>query len=133
MPDAAAQKALPHRRRGAALSWFGTIGGAVAWAIHLTTVWLTEELACATGTREVAGMSLAAALLVMTVVPGAVIAAALAVSGLAWRRTAAVGHNHGERYDRAAFVAVVGVVANSLFLLIVVYDGVALAVFPPCR
>jgi hypothetical protein len=122
------------RRAGALLLWFGTLGGAVAWAVHLTAAWGTEELTCAAGHRSISGTPLTVVLALMAAIPGAVALAALAVSWRTWRQTGRARDEDGRRsLDRAGLLAVVGMSANLLFVAIIAFDAIALAVFPPCR
>jgi hypothetical protein len=122
------------RRTGALLLWFAALGGAVAWAVHLTGAWATEELACGSGHRSVSGTSLVLVLALMSAVPGAVALAALGVSWRAWRQTSRCrAEDGGRRIDRAHLLAVVGMSANLLFVAIIAFDAVALAVVPPCQ
>lgn len=133
---------LPGRRAGligGLLLWFGVLGGALAWTVHLLAGWSIEELACAAGSSEVAGLSLRYAIGLTVLIPAAATMAALAVAWLAWRRTGsqdagpqragAVGHALG----RARMLALVGLASNLLFLIIIVLGGVAILVFPPCQ
>jgi hypothetical protein len=122
------------RRVGALLLWFSVLGGAVAWAVHLTAAWGTEELTCAAGHRSISGTSLVLVLALMSAIPGAVALAALAVSWRAWRQTSRYRDDGGgRRLDRARLLAVVGLAANLLFVAIISFDAVALAVVPPCQ
>jgi hypothetical protein len=70
----------------------------------------------------------------MAAIPGAV---ALAALGVSWRALRQTGGRHdedgGRPLDRARLLAIVGVSANLLFVAIIAFDAVALAVFPPCR
>jgi hypothetical protein len=122
------------RRSGAVLLWFAVLGGAVAWAVHVMAAWSTEELTCAAGHRSISGTSLVLVLVLMSAVPGAVALAALGVSWRAWLQTS---HNRdredGRRLDRARLLAVVGMSANLLFIAIIAFDAVAIAVVPPCQ
>ena len=122
------------RRTGALLLWFAVLGGAVAWAVHLMAAWGTEELTCAAGHRSISGTSLVLVMALMAAIPGAVALAALGVSWRAWRQTGRRRDEElGRRLDRARLLAVVGMSANLLFVAIIAFDAVAIAVFPPCR
>lgn len=126
------------RLLGAVLLWFAALGGAVAYAVHLFAAWGIEELVCAAGHREVAGVPLEVVIAIATAVPGLVVLAALATAWLAWRR---IGRRIGQAepvedqagLTRAKLLAVVGLWANLLFLAIIVFDGVALVVIPTCQ
>jgi hypothetical protein len=119
------------RRSGALLLWFAVLGGGVAWAVHLLAAWGTEELTCAAGHRSISGTSLVLVLVVMSAVPGAVALAALGVSWRAWLQTSR--DREDGRLDRARLLAVVGMAANLLFVVIIAFDAAAIAVIPPCQ
>ena len=109
------------RRAAPWLLWFAVLGGATAWTVHLLVAWGLEEIACASGSRssDVLG------------VPLAVGVAALVVAWRLWRRTRAAGD--GEvRVARASFMAVVGLWADALFTLGILYGAVALLFIRPC-
>ncbi|MGW0435626.1 hypothetical protein ACWDV4_24180 [Micromonospora sp. NPDC003197] len=148
---------LPSRRAGligGLLLWFGVLGGALAWTVHLLAGWSIDELTCAAGSSEVAGMPLRYAIGLTVLIPVAATVAALVVAWRAWRRTGSpdtgtqvtgtpvagpqgsglpraggVGHALG----RARLLALVGLTSNLLFLTIIVLGGVATLVFPPCQ
>jgi hypothetical protein len=121
------------RRAAPWLLWFAVLGGAGAWTVHLLTAWLLEELACAPGstTSDVLGLPLAAVIAAATLVPLVVAMAALAVAWRLWRRTEAAAD--GEvRMTRASFMALVGLWADALFTLNILYGAVALLFIRPC-
>lgn len=142
---------LPGRRAGligGLLLWFGVLGGALAWTVHLLAAWSIGELVCAAGSAEVAGVPLRYVIGLTVLIPAAAAVAALAVTWLAWRRTepgragrwrtapdagppsaGTVDHALG----RARMLALVGLASNLLFLTIIVLGGVATLVFPPCQ
>ncbi|MFD2765323.1 hypothetical protein [Micromonospora eburnea] len=123
------------RLAGGLLLWYGVLGGAVAWAVHLLAAWSLDELACARGSESIAALPLWQALGLAVVIPGLVTVGALLVATLAWRRTAvaqATGTS-GRAYARTRLLAALGVWANLLFLAIIVLGGIAVLVFPPCQ
>ena len=120
------------RRTGGLLLWFGALGGAVAWAIHLLAAWSISELTCAAGSSAVAGLPLQVVVGITVVIPAVVTAAALAASWRTWRATATTAT--GDRpVARSRLIGVVGVWSNLLFLAIIVLGGIAVLVFPPCQ
>ena len=129
-------------RGGALLLWFAVLGGAAAWTAHLLVSFELETIACspASGGARVFGAGLTAAVAVVTVVLAAVAAAA---GWVAWRfarrlaraRRGRAGHGEAAaepRAGRAEFMALVGLAGDLLFLLIIVYGGISLAVLHPC-
>jgi hypothetical protein len=119
------------RRAGGLLVWFAALGGAAAWSAHLIIAWGIDELACASGNRDVAGLPLTAVMVTTVVVPAAVAAAALLASWVAWRRITSV--DDGAPVQRTRLVALVGLCANLLFLAIILAGGAAVLVFAPCQ
>jgi hypothetical protein len=117
---------------GALALWFGAIGGAVAWAIHLAAAWGITETTCLAGHASIEDIPLRQVVTLAVVIPGAVAIAALAISFRVWRQTAPDRTPDGRRVGRARLLARVGFAANLLFVAIIVFDGVALMVFPPC-
>ncbi|MGR6320220.1 hypothetical protein Q2K19_24765 [Micromonospora soli] len=123
------------RRTGGLLLWYGVLGGAVAWAVHLLVAWPLDELACAAGAETVSAVPLAQAVWLAVAIPALVAMGSLLVAALAWRRTTAArsGEAGDRAIDRSRLLAVVGVWANLLFLTIIVLGGVAVLVLPPCQ
>ncbi len=123
------------RLAGGLLLWYGVLGGAIAWAVHLLVAWPMVELSCAAGSGRVATVALRPAVGLAVVIPALVTAGSLLVATLAFRRTAraqAAGEED-RAYGRARMLAVIGVWANLLFLTIIVLGGVAVLVLPPCQ
>ncbi|OKI67379.1 hypothetical protein [Micromonospora sp. CB01531] len=126
----------PHARlTGGLLLWYGVLGGAVAWAVHLIAAWSLDELACAAKSERIAGVPLWQALSIAVFVPGVATLGSLLVATLVLRRTgqARAAGAHDRALDRSRMLAVVGVWANLLFLTIIALGGVAVLVFPPCQ
>lgn len=126
-----------HRARlaGGLLLWYGVLGGALAWAVHLIAAWGVDELACAAGSERVSAVPLWQAIGLAVVIPALVTAGSLLVAAMVWRRTARAQRAGAEdrSYARARMLATVGIWANLLFLAIIVLGGVAVLVLPPCQ
>jgi len=126
-PPSVARRAAPW------LLWFAVLGGVAAWTVHLLVAWGLEEIACASGSRssDILGVPLAAVIAAATLLPLAVAVAALVVAWRLWRRTEAAAD--GEvRMGRASFMALVGLWADALFTLNILYGAVALLFIRPC-
>jgi hypothetical protein len=122
------------RRLGQALTWFGVVGGAVAWTVHLIAAWAIDELTCLAGHTSVAGVPLVAVMWIAVLVPALVAVAALAISALVWRRESAAARRREDRgYGRTGMLGLVGLGANALFLSIIIAGGVAVLVLPVCQ
>jgi hypothetical protein len=135
MPKPSQLPSAPSVARRAApwLLWFAVLGGATAWTVHLLVAWGLEEIACGSASRstDVLGVPLAAAITAATLLPLAVAVASLVVAWRLWRRTA--GDPDGQvPMRRASFMALVGLWADGLFTLGIVYGAVALLVIRPC-
>ena len=136
------------RRRAAPfVLWFAVLGGAVAWTAHLLLGWGLEEIACSPVSQgpEVLGLSLTVWIGAITAVLAAVTVAAGLLAYRFWRQGGAADPNaHIEPAGgdpepqelvssaRAGFMALFGLAANALFLLIIVYGGVSLLLLRPC-
>jgi hypothetical protein len=136
------------RRKAAPwLLWFAVLGGAVAWSAHLLLGWGLEEIACSpvSAGPDVLGVSLSVWIGVLTGVLAAVTVAAGLLAYRFWRQAGAADPNTriepagGEpepqeliRGGRAGFMALFGLAANALFLLIILYGGVSLLLLRPC-
>jgi len=135
------------RRAAPLLLWFAVLGGAVAWSAHLLVGWGLEEIACSpvSAGPQVLGVSLTVWIGVLTVVLGAVTVAAGLLAWRFWREEGAADPNTRiepggadpepedlVRSGRAGFMALFGLAANGLFLLMIVYGGVSLLLLRPC-
>jgi hypothetical protein len=131
----AAGTASRRHRIGGLLLWFGTLGGAVAWSVHLLLAWAIDELVCASSHPDVAGVPLSKVLGAIVIVPAAVAVAAIGVAWVAFRRLsrASAEDDGNQSLGRARMMAVIGLSANLLFFAIIVFGGAALTVFPPCQ
>jgi hypothetical protein len=114
------------------LLWFGVLGGAAAWTVHLVLGWGVVELTCTSGHDEVWGIPLRWFAALLTLLPGLVVLAALAVTWRLHRHDLADVQDAGRKIRRAAFMAEVGLWINGLALLMVVFGGVAVASISPC-
>jgi hypothetical protein len=123
------------RLTGGLLLWYGVLGGAVAWAVHVLAAWGLDELACAAGSERVSAVPLVQAVGLAVVIPALVTVGSLLVAALVWRRTARAQRAGAQdrAFGRSRMLAVVGVWANLLFLTIIVLGGIAVLVLPPCQ
>jgi len=126
-----------HRARlaGGLLLWYGVLGGAVAWAVHVLVAWGIDELACAAGSERVSAVPLWQAVGLSVLIPALVTAGSLLVAALVWRRTTRAQRAGAEdpAYGRARMLATLGIWANLLFLAIILLGGIAVLVLPPCQ
>jgi hypothetical protein len=135
------------RRAAPFLLWFAVLGGAAAWTAHLLLAWGLEEIACSpvSAGPKVLGVSPTIWIGVLTAALAAVTVAAGVLAWRFWRETGTADPNrHIEpegsdpepservRGGRTGFMALFGLAANGLFLLIIVYGGVSLLLLRPC-
>jgi hypothetical protein len=115
----------PEWRRKLAL-WVGVLGGPVAWAMHLLTVYALVPWICRTH------RSMAAAHVVTVVL----LCVASAAGLLAWRNWRAVGGagptNRGDPDARSRFLALLGMGTGALFTLIIAGAWVYVFTINPC-
>lgn len=123
------------------LLWFGVLGGAVAWSLHTVADWGIDETVCRSGHDSMGPIPLRPLLLVLALVFLGFSVAAAAVAFRQWRRldgaTAQEGMAADEvqalRQRRAAFMAVIGFVANILFALMLAASAIAILILPACQ
>jgi hypothetical protein len=135
------------RKAAPLMLWFSVLGGAAAWTAQLFLGWGLEEIACSpTSTGpEVLGVSLTIWIGVATAVLAAVAAAAGLLAYRFWRQAGAphpddhIEPGGGDpepaeviRGGRTGFMALFGLAADALFLLVIVYGGVSLLLLRPC-
>lgn len=119
---------------GALWMWFAAIGGAVAWALHLFVAWGVTETACLSGRSAIGTVPVKVVVALATAIPLIVCLGSLTAAWWMRRQTRpGLVDVDSERGGRAYLVAGVGVWANLLFIAIIVFDGVALLVFPTCQ
>jgi hypothetical protein len=116
------------------LLWFGVLGGGVAWSLHTVVDWGLEETVCRAGNDELLGLPLRPVLGVLTVLFLALSVASTVVAYGLWRRLPGTADDDLQqlRRDRAHFMAVVGLVADVLFTIMIAMAGVAVLVIPVC-
>ena len=110
------------------LVWFGFAGGALAWAAQLVVAAEAEENRCTPAGIRI-GVD-ARAYSIATLAAGAAIAlAAIAASLYAFR---AVRREGGDRRGRFFFLASTGLLANSIFLALILLGGIGSLVLDSC-
>jgi hypothetical protein len=117
------------------LLWFGVLGGAVAWSLHTIVDWGIDETVCRSGHTAMAGIPLRPLLFGLALLFDVVCSLAAVVSYRHWRRlegAPATGELPALRQGRAAFMAVIGLVANLLFLVMLLCSTSVIFVFPAC-
>jgi hypothetical protein len=105
--------------------WFAFLGGPVAWSAHLLASYPMVSVACAMGTS--------APLHAITAITAALAAAAALTGFLAYRRVRRGGPaGAGDRYARARFMAIAGMVMAGFFTFVILVEGLPPALQDPC-
>jgi hypothetical protein len=119
---------------GGILLWFAVLGGVISWTVHAIAAWSIDELACAAGHGELAGLPLTAAVGLAVAIPAVGAVAALATSWLAWRRTRLDGLAGADRsVGRTHLLVIIGLWLNLFSLTMIILGGVATLVLPSCQ
>ena len=115
-----------NRTWGEFLLWFGVFGGGVAWSLHLQSMYVLTQSACARHTML--------PLHVTSVVMVSLSALAIVVS---WRDWSRIGTDwpsgiEGGVSGRSRFLAVMGVFLNLLFTQVIICQWITVFYFRPC-
>lgn len=117
------------------LLWFGVLGGAVAWTLHTLIDWAIDETTCRAGHTSVNGIPLRPLLAGIALLFVVLCALATVVAYRQWRKldgAPADGELQALAQKRASFMAVIGFVANIIFLIMIICGAVAVLMFPAC-
>lgn len=133
------------------LLWYGVLGAATAWSLHMIVDWGINETVCRSGHDQMVGVPLRPLLAGLTLF---FLALALASTWIAWRHWreldrsnrsddfplsgAGLAPDAGDvatlalRRRRASFMALVGLVLGVLFDLMLIFSAIAILVLPAC-
>jgi hypothetical protein len=118
-----AQHISRSERQGTWMLWAGALTGPAAWSLQIVINYNLEEIACSAGTQEVGviwGVGVAAWILIVDAV---LVAATLAAGLLALHCLRSI-HPDRSVGGRARWMAVLGVLVSTLFLVIIA-SGIA--------
>lgn len=110
--------------------WFGFLGGALAWLLHLVGAWLISEFGCVLAARNAADASIsvtAIVLLILSVAMASVAVAATVVGRRASERLRGDDPGDGDRVGH--FLAHGGAVMSGLFVFIIVVESIPIFYF----
>jgi hypothetical protein len=116
--------------RGNAALWFGFLGGALAWTLHLLASYLLAEGSCAPALAVdgMRGSGIVAILMHSATLAGALVALAATLSARSqWRRWRGDADQSGRGY-----IGLAGVFVSGAFLLIILIEGLPPLLIPPC-
>jgi hypothetical protein len=115
--------------------WFGLLGGAIAWFVHLVGASIISEWGCLSGLHqnELAGITVVAWMLIGLSVIMAIIAVVAASSAFQVNRhynQAAGGDAHeSDEHGTDVYMARVGVWSSGLFVLIILAESLPILYF----
>jgi hypothetical protein len=102
--------------------WFGSLGGAFAWLVHLLASWSISEFGCFAGLHRTTLLGLTIVAWALIALSAAMLSASLAATWVAYRSDCRI-RRHGFRTntadETAGFLARAGLVASGLFALII--------------
>jgi amino acid transporter len=106
--------------------WFGILGSAIVWVIQLQTSYAMVPWACSSGHRWILPL-VSVAFLIAAAIPGI-------VSWRLWRKMN--GSQSSERETRGdgrrRFMALLGLMDSTLFLLLILAQGIPVFFIHPC-
>lgn len=111
--------------------WYALLGGAVAWTGHLMLAYAISEFGCVAGWGHKIYLAVSVVSWMLIAMSGLMIAlaaGALLVSHAIGRRSTAVWRGPDDRAT-AEFVARFGLIANGLFLFIIVVESVPIVFY----
>ena len=126
----------PGLRAAPWLLWFGVLGGAVAWSLHTVVDWGIDDTTCRSGHSSIGSIPLNPLLLGISLFFLLITAASTVVSWRHWRRASSADALQGLkalRNDRVHLMALVGLVMNVFFLMMVLFGTIDVLVFPACE
>lgn len=93
------------------------LGGVIAWSLHIVFAWSVVELTCVDGGGLIGGIPVVVFAAVATGLPAVVVAAALVVDLLLWRRDPP--EPPGRKSDRVRFMLQIGFWLNVFSVLMI--------------
>jgi hypothetical protein len=111
--------------RGVALLWFGFLGGAIAWLLHLTLSYILVGYACDYD------------LPFLVHLPSVLMLALTAAAGwVSWKSWGRLGRSTEEEVEgvegRSRFMAMSGLVMAGFFGLVILAQWIPAFIMPPC-
>jgi hypothetical protein len=119
-------------RRLSMLQWLGLLGGGLTWAAQLLIGFGTTQAECSVGEMRW-GIVNDTWQLSLLFVAGLVVVGAESAAAIVFVRTRDVGKDDPPPQGRLHFFATAALVANLLFLVVIVLSGIASTVGTLCR
>ena len=104
-------------------AWSGVMSGPIAWAINQETNFAMTSRACAVGDRNALHLVTLACLGIM------MLGAGIAAFNLAWERRSPIAEGSA---SQVRFLAILGLMANPFFALVMIAQRIAIAMLDPC-
>jgi hypothetical protein len=114
------------------LQWFGLLAGGLTWAAQLVVGFGTTQAECSAGGMRW-GIVNDTWQLALLVTAGLVVVGAEVAAAIVFVRTRGVGKDDPPPQGRLHFFATAALVANLLFLVVILLSGVASTVGALCR
>jgi len=112
-----------------ALQWIGLFAAPLAWTVQLVAGFGATIAACSTGGRDI---DLTAWELAITAATAAVAVAGQAAAVLAWRATRGRAEDSPPPAGRIHFFADAALVANTVFIVMILLGGISAVHHVPC-
>ncbi len=106
--------------------WFGVLGGAIAWLLHLVLSYLIAEFGCVSGWGEHHWMGLSLVAWLGLAVSVSMVASAVVANGIATRNQKGFSKDVDSETssDGERFMARSGVLANRFFIVIIIVQSI---------
>ena len=109
--------------------WFGLLGGAVAWTLHLMASYVVAEFGCVMASQSGSGGGITATVVLLTIVSVVCLAGAVAATAVAYRSLSRLRDRSADDADAERFMARAGLIASGLFAFIVAVESVPILFF----
>jgi hypothetical protein len=110
--------------------WFGLLGGAFAWLLHLVTAWALAEFGCVGGLGQTSWFGISAVAwwaIVLTVVTELIALAAFAVAWFV--RPSSANCDEEAAFESRRGAARAGILTSGLFALAIVFESIPLVYY----
>lgn len=104
--------------------WFGLLGGAIAWVLHLLLAYLIAEFGCVGGLGEVRFLGITAVAWLILAVSLLTLAGAVAATVVARRSERPPAHDDDDVGSSEAMFARAGLIISAWFVLIILVETV---------
>jgi hypothetical protein len=106
---------------------FATLGGGIAWLLHLVLAFSIAEFGCLAGLGKVQVVGLSVVTWMLLVMSALTLALGLAATGMAWRNRRRLLLAWGERsesHEAEDFTSRLALITNAIFVVIIVVQTI---------